>query len=227
MKRDWAGYAERYGVSERTCKRWAAHGDDKNDPCPLDQPEEMRGWWARTMSQRCPAKLLGAAVKGRLDEPKREYPPAPEMELPVQPVILKELQAVEVGEVGIEATLKRLQEAEVHTHREYQDALKAGDEGKAKLAQKMFLDLAKQVAIAEEKAVAQRVRVRDLIPRLEAEVAIADFHQAFHGLLRGGADRFFRAFGVEVSAGNDEKWQVMMDGICETLQGEVFGEGSE
>jgi hypothetical protein len=182
------------------------------------------------MTQRCPAKLLGAVVTSRIDpapaiEEKRDFGPPPALELPVQE--RSELKAVDDSEYGIEATLKRVQESEVRTHQDYQEAIRAGNEGKAKLAQKMFLDLAKEVARVEEKVVAHRVRVRDLIPRLEAEVALADFHQAFHGTLRGGADRFFRAFGLDVTAENEELWQTMIDGICETLQAEVFGVASE
>ena len=205
MKRDWDGLAGIYGKSARSVKRWAAMG------APVDKPEEMAGWWAGNMSQRCPKNLLKVS-KVEMELPV--YEPAPQ---------------VPVGEweVGLAATLGRMQELEVFIHREYQEAIRQKDDGRAKVAQKNLMDLASKVALLEEKNTAHLVKIRDLIPRLEAEMALSDFHQDFHGLLRGCGDRFFRAFGIEVTAENEVRWQEMMDGVCSKLQLEVFGEKHE
>lgn len=203
MERDWEALAKLFGKSARSVKRWAAEG------APVDQAEEMAGWWDLNMKQRCPPALLRLA-KVELELPKFVPPPP---------------KPVEDGELGIEATLRRLQEAEVKTHREYEAAVIQGQDGKAATAKKHFMDLASKVALIEEKAIAQREKVRDLIPRIPAEMAIADFHQDFHGLLRGSAPRFFRAFGIVDNGENEALWHGMMDEICQALQREVFNDG--
>lgn len=247
----YAVYAARYDSTPRTVKRWVATGRENHDPCPLDDAEKMMGWWPQNMSQRCPDKILAVAVEARKQratekgEPEpvaevaempvpvtsgKKLPPAPLLELPiakqkeVPTMIPRELQPVGLEEVGVEATLKRLQEAEVHAHRIYLKALEDGNDGLAKLALKSFTDLAAQVAAVEQKAIAQRVLTRDLVPRLEAEGIMSDFHQNFHGLLRGSGDSFCRAFGIPVTAENDEKWNLLIDSVCEQLQQEVFQE---
>lgn len=241
-REQYSVYAGRYGASERTVKRWVAAGKEKGDACPLDDPEVMREWWARNMSQRCPDKLLAAAIEARksgpgepvtVPEPVKAPVQDPLMELPVQPqkekpapppLVPRELKPVSEDELGLESTLHRLREAEVQAHRIYVEALAEGNDGKAKLAQKAFTDLAKQVADVEAKVIEQRKASRDLIPRVEAEMLIADFHQTFHGILRGFGDRFLREFGVPVTGDNDVKWQGMIDEVCRHLQQEVFAE---
>lgn len=238
-REEYLVYAGRYGASSRTVKRWAALGRENRDLCPLDEPEKMRDWWARNMSQRVPDKLLEADIVARREKglvvpdppaaaKAKNLPAAPLLELPVvakkEPpaFIPREFKPVGDEEVGLAATHRRLQEAEVQTHRIYTEALLAGNDAQAKLALKSFTDLASQVASVEQKLNEQRVKTRDLIPRLEAGMQLSDFHQDFHGMLRGFGDQFMRAFGVPVTAENDVVWQGLIDSVCEHLQKEVF-----
>ncbi len=56
-RRPLAAYAERYGQSLRTIKRWTSLGRTAGDPPPLDEPAHMARWFARNHKQRAPEIL--------------------------------------------------------------------------------------------------------------------------------------------------------------------------
>lgn len=214
----WAEWAALYGSSERTLKRWEHDGRAKNDPCPLGRPGEMPGWWARNMAQRVPAKVLAAAaaVAGGVSAPV-----APQANVVS---VGRELQTASDDEVGIGATLKRLQDLEVDTHGVYLAALKSGDDGKAAMALKNYKDLAAEVVKVREKWRDDSVKMRDLIPRVEAEAVISEIHAGVMTRFRGSGEDFLRGLGVPVTPANLAKWQGLIDGLCSVLQKEVFDE---
>ena len=221
-------YVDRYGTSERTVKRWVAQGKKAGVMPPLDDVERMREWWAQVSPHRCPDKLLVAAMAA-VPVAKRGLPAAPLLELPVQKPKKEEPVAVpralrEVGEQerGTEASLARLKEAEVHAHEIYLEALRSGKDAQAKLALKSFADLSEQVAKLEGIVEARRIKNRDLIPRMEAETLLGDFHQEFMVRLRGFGDQVLRRYGIPATAENEAGWQELVDVLCTQLQQEVF-----
>lgn len=61
-------WSETYGTQHRQLRRWIARGRERNDPCPLDDPEQMPIWWERNMEKpkRAPDKVLAAAESARV-----------------------------------------------------------------------------------------------------------------------------------------------------------------
>lgn len=69
VDRVWSGpelqnFVPTYGRSVRQMKRWIATGRAAKKPelPPLERPDLMRDWWTRHMTQRCPAKIVQAAI---------------------------------------------------------------------------------------------------------------------------------------------------------------------
>jgi len=196
-------YAARYGVSIRTIKRWAKNG------APFDEPERMAADWSKKMTQRVPDAIACKPVKV-------EQVDLPEVKPPV------ELLPVGDDEVGVMASLKRLNNAEVLAYRKYEDALKAGDTGEIRAALRNWNDISTQarpmVKVAREDELARR----ELIPRSVAEAAMVEVHQPIMAGFRGMFDDVCRAFGVVKSVENDSKWNEMIDVVCDRLKKEVF-----
>jgi hypothetical protein len=213
----WAEWAELYGSSERTLKRWAAHGRDRGDDCPLGAPPEMPGWWSRNMAQRIPHKVLLAAGPGAGPVTVAKKEAAAEV-----PAELREFVTATEGEMGIEATLRRLEDSEVYAHKLYRDALTANDQSKALIAERSFRQLAAEKVKVEEKVREARIKARDLIPREEAEARIADVHGDLILRFRGMADRLCRAYGLPVTAESEAKWLDLVDEFCVALREEVL-----
>ena len=213
----WAEWAALYGSSERTLKRWAAHGRDQGDECPMGVPAQMPGWWSRNMTQRIPHKVLLAAGPGAVVvERKPDQGPAAVLMDP------REFVGATDAEMGIEATLRRLEDSEVFAHRTYTEAITAGDQSKALIAERSFRQLAAEKVKVEEKVREARIASRDLIPREEAELRIADVHGDLILRFRGMADRVCRAYGVPVTAETEATWLDLVDEFCEALLAEVL-----
>lgn len=47
-------YAAEIGTSKRTVFRWLELGRKNKDHCPVDDPAQMLGWWARNMTHKVP-----------------------------------------------------------------------------------------------------------------------------------------------------------------------------
>lgn len=233
FQQGWADYAERYGASPRTIQRWVAVGDKAGNQVPLDDPETMPKWWAAVMSHQVPGKLLAAVVEARKmaarppSEPSVDIPdPRPTEESKAQresaPI---EMRPVGEHEVGLLATLNRLQESEVFAHRTYQEALQKGEEARAKMALKSFTDLASEVVKVQDRYAKHLEATRELIPRVEAESVLADLHGDILTRLRGLSDSVCREFGIAVSPDSERRWQKLVDAFCAMLQEEVFTPG--
>lgn len=205
----WAEWAVIYGKSERTLKRWDLEGREKNDPCPLHNPAAVPGWWVRNMSQRVPPSVLAAAAA---------------VDVPVATASV----GVVVGEagddeVGIYATLKRLQDLEVFTHTAYKEAISQGQAGAAGMALKSFKDLASEVVKVREKWRDDQVKMRALVPRVEAEAVFSEIHVSILTRFRGMAEDVFRLFGMPMTPQLLARWNELIDVLCTDLQREVLG----
>lgn len=66
-------YAQRFGVTTRTIKRWVSAGKEAKDECPLDAPKQLPAWWDRNMQYAMPVKVLAAC-----NDPQNTKPAAAE-----------------------------------------------------------------------------------------------------------------------------------------------------
>ena len=205
-----AVYAERYGVSLRTVKRWAVKKP------PFDEPGKMAGWWAKNMTQRVPDSISGAAVHAVQQETEEA------VELPAAaPTVL-----LPVGddEVGVQATQKRLRNAEVLANRKYLEALERNDAGEIRAALRNWNDISAQVRTMTKVARDDELARRELISRTVAEAALVEVHQPIVAGFRGMFGDICRAYGIADTAENALKWSGLVDGVCAVLSKEVFGE---
>ena len=160
-----AFYAALYDASERTVKRWNRTGVDAGDATPLADPEKMRAWWSRNMTQREPDGISAAVIRWRRENgtPAQASAPAavPADELPLQPVeknaARKAMMDVPVDddEIGPEQTLRRLLELEPKLHR------LATEPGQAK----DYLSTVARIGPAAERLRVENERQRKLISK--------------------------------------------------------------
>jgi len=227
-------YEALYGKNVRTIKRWVALGKEpdekgKTDPTPLDDPLDLRSWWGRNMSQQCPPGILAAAVAHtktqRAAEPKSDETPeiAPAVEPEEKPTFVpRELAAVGEDEVGLEATLTRLRDAEVQAHRIMIEALQKGDDGKAQLAQKMWTGLTAQVRQVEKDARVDAEARGHLIPRGYAETKLTEFFVPIERGTRGMYRKMCEVMGIAIDADSEEQWNRECDRLFAKFNSEVF-----
>ncbi len=170
------------------------------------------------MAQRIPHKVLLAGGGDGPAEVKLPAGPLPEVRAMPQ----RQFVAARGDEMGIEATLRRLEDSEVFAHQTYQDAIKANDNSKALIAERSFRQLAAEKVKVEEKVREARLKMRDLIPREEAECRIAEIHGDLILRFRGMADKICRSFGLPVTAESEAKWLDLVDELCVSLREEVL-----
>lgn len=56
-------WADRYESTPRTIRRWLSRGEETGEPCPIDNPAELKAWWARHMTWGVPQSILKAAAE--------------------------------------------------------------------------------------------------------------------------------------------------------------------
>jgi len=216
-------YAARYGAAERSVKRWAAHGRAKGDHCPLDEPAELRDWWGRNMTHKVPAKILAACARvGDLLELPKVKPK--EAEVPAVPA--EALALVEIGadDRGIAQELRRAEERAWHAHQAWLKAMNEGVEDKVAFCQRQCASAAEAVRKIQKDATDEAIRLRNYIPRLEAEQVLGEFGQELLSRVKGMGEGVARALGVAYDAALEAKWSAEVDALCEALQSEVFTE---
>ena len=215
-----ADFARMYGADVRTVKRWRAKGREARDEIHLDDPEKVLSWWQRNMKLRVPPGIMDAVRKWRVAGKSAGAPPMEEQaELPVAPAVdvdaLRKASVerpVEEGEMGLEQTIRRLQENEVRFSRV------ALDPGQAK----NWLDTISRMTSAVEKLRVEEEKLGKLIPKTKAETMIHEFHQPIERevrlLLRGMAV----ILGLPVSPVMEEAWNKECDRLFTRFQEEVF-----
>jgi hypothetical protein len=157
----YAVYAERYGASPRTIKRWVKIGRDRDDPLPLDQPGEMRAWWSRCMSLRCPPGIVQAAVDVAREPKEVEPRPAPVVNLTNQ-------------QTGLGGALERLEQVEVEL------AKRATDPGQAK----PWLDTISRMTSVSTKVREELQAQGKLVPKQEVAAELKTFHGQIVSVLK-------------------------------------------
>jgi hypothetical protein len=170
------------------------------------------------MAQRIPHKVLLAAGGKELPAKAKEKVKAATAEAGDARAFVGATEA----EMGLEATLRRLEDSEVFAHGMYRDAIESGDTNKALIAERSFRQLAAEKVKVEGKVVEARLAARDLVPRMEAEARISDVHGDLNLRFRGMGDKICRAFGLPVTPENEAKWQDLADDLCAVLLEEVL-----
>jgi hypothetical protein len=157
----YAVYAARYGASARTIKRWVKIGRDRDDALPLDQPGEMRAWWSRCMTLRCPPGIVQAAV-----DVARE--PKEAKETDIRPLML------ESEERGLAGALARLEQMEVRL------AERADQPGQA---DPWLRTISRMTALATK--LRQELQAQgELVPKREVAAELKTFHGQIVSVLK-------------------------------------------
>lgn len=209
-------FADRYGVSVRTVKRWRAHGREAEDECPLENPEGMREWWARNMTQQVPAGILAAVAKARKE--------AGQGELFREKVVKSDgagetrgapdaLGAIPEGaELGLAGALRRLGEVE------WRLSLRATEAG----GTKPWLDAISRMTATAEKLRAELEKERKLLPKDEVERVLVELHQPIAGGVRTLLKPMAELLGIKVVPAMEAKWEEICDDFLQSLKGEVL-----
>jgi hypothetical protein len=158
-KETYPNYAKRYGKSARTVKRWVAIGKEKTDHCPLDDPGEMRAWWSRCMTQKCPDGVLAVAVGEMKEEEK--VPEISSVEL-------------ETDERGLEGALSRLEQVEVTL------AAKADQPGQAT----PWLNALSRMTSLKTNIRKELQASGELVPKKEVAAELLSFHGQIATILK-------------------------------------------
>lgn len=211
---EYSHYAELYGVSLRTPKRWSAVGKERGDFCPLDNPEDFYAWWGRNVEKSPPEGLQRALVawrKAGKGSSKKKTEAIPEDSEPDE-VEIDEAAAVAVEELGLEMMLRRLETIEVQLSR------KATAPG----GSKPWLDTVSRITSVISRLREEKEKHGRLIPKDMAEMMIHEFHGPVESGVRGMGYDFCRDAGLPWSAKEEAAWGVCCDAIFRRFGEEVF-----
>jgi hypothetical protein len=210
---DYNTYATRYDASRRTVMRWVATGKaQKPDPipCPLDAPGEMRDWWQKCQSQKCPDGILAAEVAwiketgGSVKAPRSESA-AEEFSLP------SDLDSVEVG---LSAALGRLQVMELEFSK------KATEPGQAK---NWFDSISRMTSVATN--VRKELEAQGkLAPKKEVEIVLRDYLSPIERGIRGMYRSFCVTLGQQSNPLMAEEWGKKCDELFKNWGKELFAD---
>lgn len=177
-------YADVFGESERTIKRWVRTGKEVDDLPPLDAPEQMANWWSRHYKNRVPVKILQLAksVPANGDEVVKDDP------LFTQPVEKAAPAPIDL-EVGLEASVDRLRRAEAVANHKFTEAIRLdADEGEIERKQRAWERVAKQLSISEKS-------LRDMESKYGALYGADEIKRELvkiHGSVYAGVKNFMR-----------------------------------
>ena len=215
-------YADRYGCKERSIKRWVALGRTEKDPCPLDDPEALLAWWSRTSPNRCPDGINAAVIQWRKRQADSAPAPSPSAEptekvdppAPSAPAAPSDNPFADVDEtkLGLEHELYQLERlAQVL-------GKKAHEPGQAK----NYLDTVARMTATSSKLREEMEKHRLLIPRVEAQQAIFEFHGPIAQGVRDLYAKFCEATGLPASPERQEWWNRACDALFARFKEEVF-----
>lgn len=200
--------AERYDSSTRTIKRWRSIGKTAGDPCPLDEPERMLGWWARNMSQKAPDGI-NLAVIGERKKPVVK-PVKVEAASVVEPVPMPADD--DLGEVGLSAELGRLEILAAVL------AKKAHEPGQTK----PYLDTLARMGTISEKLRTEAERIGKLKPTEMVEDALRGYHAGIEREFRGQYRAMCELMQLVPTTAREEQWNEICDRLFERMGEEVL-----
>lgn len=204
----WDEWSALYGSSPRTLKRWASHGKERGEDCPLGEPAKMPGWWQRHMRHRVPPEVMHAA---RGNQPENTLPSAAAADA-LPPEDTPENMEVSDAELGLEQTLARLARTEVLLSR------KATDPGQAK----PWLDTISRMTAVAERLRSEAERLGKLLPRAQVEEAIHAFHGPIEREIRLLYKTMCDALGLPPSPEKEALWNEEVDKLFGKFNEEVL-----
>lgn len=171
-------WGELYGTQHRQLRRWIARGRERNDPCPLDRPAEMPGWWERNMSKPKvpPEKVLAAARQaqgaGKPSSPADSGQPQSSVPPPVNAVAPLDLANVG-GTEGEAVIFCRKIVAAIQT--QLQEAYLAGAESRIQSLHSRYERALESLRKQEKAAEAKAIKNGELLSKADVlnEVATA------------------------------------------------------
>ncbi len=125
-----------YNKQWRQLRRWIERGDACSDPCPLDDPARMPGWWDRRMKWRVPPEIEAAALAAA-----KALPPPPDAVAPALPATQEQpppspagLKPIDIESFDPEEgdRLRELKQIQAAKYAELRDAYSAGIECSAR-----------------------------------------------------------------------------------------------
>lgn len=231
-----AEYGVRFAASERNVKRWLAIGRDAQDPCPLDRPGEMARWWSRRMKQRVPENVLkagvaaGVTVEQQLAEgmPIFRAPPVVVADVGNGPTLAPAAKAPEGAQVGLAASLERIQRAEAAAAQRYLDAVAAGtDAGDVEQLRRAWDKLLEARRRVERDVPSLLERSGEVVLRADVARVLAELHSGMVTSLRN----FFRRVRPKVQGVPAEEgavvWESEVEQLVRRLREAEFGAVAE
>ena len=181
-------------------------------------------WWSRTSPNRAPDGLVAALIEWRKSRPATETPPAPEENAPdlpdaghvpsapAPPSTTDQLEHIDPATLGLEHELGRL---ELLAARLSKEAHKPGQA-------KSYLDAVARMTATSSKLREEMEKQRRLIPRLEAEAAILEFHDPIQRGIRDLYVKWCETTGLPPSPERLEAWNREIDVLFSRFGEEVF-----
>jgi hypothetical protein len=191
-----AHYVEIYQAAERTLKHWIALGrqaQPEPDLPPLDEPAQMKAWYARHKKNRVPDHLVQlAAQSARLETADPGCPPwsSPPPAAACGNVTTAATSAVAAtaGSVlpsapptprvatGFSATLERLRDAEAAAGSKYTELILAGKDAEAEVAERRWQKLRNDLRAYERDAQEVLAAQGKLWPADEVTAVLHEIH---------------------------------------------------
>ena len=175
-----------YGVKHRQLRRWIERGEEKSDPCPLDEPMRMPLWIDKNIEKvrgEMREKVQAAAnAAARLVSPPSPVPaasdkavegcPPPPPTIPVVPTMMAPLDLATVGGVEGESvdTFRQLFAA---TKKQLVDAYGKGDDDRINSLTRRLEKTGESLRKHEVQAEARARRAGELLSRPEVITEVA------------------------------------------------------
>lgn len=192
----YAEHAERYGVGLRTVKRWVAVGREKDDECPLDDPEGLYAWLNRHVKRSVPEGVLQELIAWRREH-GAEAVEAGEPEEEEDDGRADRLgEPVGEEEMGLAAALSRLEMMEVRLSR------LATDPG----GTKPWLDTISRMTSVSTKLREEMEKLGQLLPKEMVEGFLIELVQPVEQGVRGLYAVMCSATGVAACPKAEDRW---------------------
>jgi hypothetical protein len=231
-------YAERFGVTDRSVKRWAAEGRaaDPPDLPPLDCPRDMPAWWGRRMSHRVPARLLEVAATDAAEHAARHQEPAPGTVTPATSASVAD-RAVS-SSVGMGETVTRLREAERDAGEAFATAskplprgkdepldapLKYMDAGQVEMLQRRWERMAEALRKAVKDEAEMAETRGELLEKGKVARVLQEIHASVAESIRGLVRRVRPKLAGRSAEEQDEIWQAETEKTFSGFQHELAG----
>lgn len=218
-QREQKDYAELFGTSDRTIKRWVKTGKNTGVLPPLDDPAAMPAWWAAHYKQRVPECIVAAA-----NAAAPATAPAPDTipdSPPKEAVSARTDSIIGLG-TGFGEMLERVRGAEREAYIEYHVALRGGDESRLTLTRKTWGELSRQLRELERDAHDILSRSGSLIEKSLVEKLIAEIHAPIINGIRSMWRRVRERMMTTVESQQDRVWQEEVDRLFFRLSDSGF-----